>query len=199
MTATLNLVLSFLALPKSTSGTEGKKPQEANQDSGTEQPKKKGKSIDKTVKKVWYEESGEYSYDDSDSFDYESAPDTLTPPKRRKKAHGLPWEVSSESDEAMDEVTIRAAFQWITEYAKPAARPLHGRRAQDEEVGKPITESSAKIASGAVQYCPAEEHVKKLVQKYPRPSNMPNLAVPKTNSDMWEAMTKEPVIVDGSI
>ena len=52
------------------------------------------------------------------------------------------------------------------------------------------SQSFAKIASGALQRHPAEDHVKKQVQKYPRSSNMPNLAVPKT---------KGPVTVDGSI
>ena len=162
MTATLNKVLCGLAslMPKSTSGPEeGKKMQD---NSSTNQAKNKGKSIDKTVKRVRYEKCSSEEDDDSDSFEYESAPDT-PPPRRGKRAHGLPLEVSSESEDTMNKVTVRAAFKRMTEHAKPdsvfskAISELAEFFSMVVEVGKPITEGFAKIASGALQRCPAED------------------------------------------
>ena len=53
--------------------------------------------------------------------------------------------------------------------------------------------------SGALRRKSADEHIKKLVAKYPRPGNMLNLHVPTTKNDVWEAMVKGPIIVDGNI
>ena len=78
ITATLNLVLLYLVslTPKSLCGPEESK--KTQEHSSTEQAQK-GKSIDKTVKKVCYEESSSDDNYDSDSFEYESAPDTPSP------------------------------------------------------------------------------------------------------------------------
>ena len=68
----------------------------------------------------------------------------------------------SESEDAMDEITVRAAFKRMTEHAKPdhafskAISKLEEFFSMDEEVGKLITESFAKIASGARWRRPAE-------------------------------------------
>ena len=96
ITTTQNKVLPFLAslMPKSTTGPEEGKKMQDNSSMG--QAKKKGKSIYKTVKKVHCEESISEDNYDSDSFEYESAPDT-PPLKRGKRAH----EVSSDSDKHM--------------------------------------------------------------------------------------------------
>ena len=126
--------------------TTEKKGKQMQDNSSTEQAKKKGKSVDKTVKNVRYGESSSEDYN-SDFLEYESAPDTPRP-QRGKRAHGLPPEVSSESEDAMDEITVTAAFKRMTEHAKPdsasskAISELAEFFSMDGEV--------AKIASGAL-------------------------------------------------
>ena len=38
-----------------------------------------------------------------------------------------------------------------------------------------------------------------LMVKYPRPGNIPNMAVPKTDDIIWEKMNKGPQIVDAGL
>ena len=68
----------------------------------------------------------------------------------------------------------------------------------DQNRGDKVNEAFTKIVSAALQHKPAEEHIKKLIAKYPRTENMLNLRVPKTNNDVWEAMRKGPIIVHGN-
>ena len=58
----------------------------------------------------------------------------------------------------------------------------------DEYTGDYVNEAFAKIVSAALQCKLAEVHIKKLIAKYPRPGNTPNVHVPKTNNNVWEAM-----------
>ena len=69
----------------------------------------------------------------------------------------------------------------------------------DENMGDDVNKSFTKIVSAALRCKPPKEHVNKLIAKYPRPGNMLNLHELKTNNDVWEAMSKGPIIVDGNI
>ena len=64
------------------------------------------------------------------------------------------------------------------------------------QVGQEINEAFAKIMNRSVRQRPNDEHLKELMQKYQRPSNVPNLEVPRLNNEVWELLRKGSVIVD---
>ena len=54
------------------------------------------------------------------------------------------------------------------------------------ETVEDINEAFARIIDASLRRKPSEEAIKELVKKHPRPGNVPNLQVPKTNGEVWE-------------
>lgn len=80
-----------------------------------------------------------------------------------------------------------------------AAENLKDLYEAEEKTSDPIHESFAKLVDGGLRRRPGEEATKRLLQSHPRPINVPNLQVPRTNPEVYEAMKKGATIIDASI
>ena len=69
----------------------------------------------------------------------------------------------------------------------------------EEATSVNVNEDFAKILNGALRRKPGEEATKKLLEAYPRPGNIKNLQVPRTNQDVWDSLCRSSAIVDGNI
>ena len=69
----------------------------------------------------------------------------------------------------------------------------------EESTSVNVNEGFAKIINGALRRKPGEEATKKLLEAYPRPANIENLQVPRTNQDVWDSLRRGSAIVDGNI
>jgi hypothetical protein len=69
----------------------------------------------------------------------------------------------------------------------------------EDDVGDDISESFSKIINSSLRRRSNEDNIKKVMAKYPRPKNLTNLVIPKTNKDVLQALRKGTAIVDGLI
>ena len=60
----------------------------------------------------------------------------------------------------------------------------------EEKVDPPIHEAFAKLINTALRRWPGEEAMKTLMSSHPRPENVPNLVVPRTNSEVFESLRR---------
>ena len=68
-----------------------------------------------------------------------------------------------------------------------------------DKMGNRINDTFASIFSSSLRRRPNDKALLDTADKYPRPVNVPNLAVPKTNDVIWERMQKGPQIVDAHL
>ena len=68
-----------------------------------------------------------------------------------------------------------------------------------EEVGPEVCNALANLVNASLRRKPNDATVRTTLAKYPVPSNMSNLQVPKTNADVMEAMAKGPSVVDHNL
>ena len=68
-----------------------------------------------------------------------------------------------------------------------------------DKMGDPINDAFASIFSSSLRRRPNNKALLDTADKYPRPVNIPNLAVPKTNDVIWKRMGKGPQIVDAHL
>lgn len=66
----------------------------------------------------------------------------------------------------------------------------------EEDKGPKINESFANIFQSSLRKKPGAELTEKLCKKYPRPENVENMRVPKTNDQVFSVMNKGPKYVD---
>ena len=69
----------------------------------------------------------------------------------------------------------------------------------DEEFGPPLYPGLASLIDKALRRKPSDDKVKKLMQSYKSPENVPNLAVPATNKDVAQAFSKGSAYIDAHI
>ena len=67
----------------------------------------------------------------------------------------------------------------------------------EEKVDAPIHEAFAKLINTALRRRPGEEAMKTLMSSHPRPENVPNLVVPRTNPEVFESLRRGSAILDG--
>ena len=67
------------------------------------------------------------------------------------------------------------------------------------KMGDRINDAFASIFSSSLRRRPNDKALLDTADKYPRPVNVPNLVVPKTNDVIWERMRKGPQIVDAHL
>jgi hypothetical protein len=70
---------------------------------------------------------------------------------------------------------------------------------EDQETGPDLHEAYAKILNASLRRRPNKETMGKVRSKYPRPGNVPNLQVPRTNKSVVSEMEKGAQIVDAMI
>ena len=68
-----------------------------------------------------------------------------------------------------------------------------------DKVGQRVNDSFASIFNASLRRKPNDKALLSTADRYPRPENVPNLTVPKTNDVVWESMRKGPQIVDASL
>ena len=68
-----------------------------------------------------------------------------------------------------------------------------------EKTGEKINQSFAKIYDVGLRRKPNKEAMLKILDKYPRPDNLPNLITPRTNECIWDMMSKGHLYSDLSI
>ena len=67
------------------------------------------------------------------------------------------------------------------------------------KVSDNVQDSLASIFEFALRRQPNDKMLLDIVDKYPRPQNIPNLTVPKTNDGVWDAMKRGPQVADAGL
>ena len=68
-----------------------------------------------------------------------------------------------------------------------------------DKVSDNVQDSLASIFESALRRQPNDKMLLDIVDKYPRPKNIPNLTVPKTNDCVWDAMKRGPQVADAGL
>ena len=68
-----------------------------------------------------------------------------------------------------------------------------------DKTGESVNDKFAQIFDGGLCRQPNDKMLLEYMEKYPRPQNIPNLIVPKTNDAIWEAMKRGPQVTDASM
>ena len=68
-----------------------------------------------------------------------------------------------------------------------------------DKTGQDVHKDFASIFNDSLRRRPNDKRLIDTMDKYNRPGNVPNLAVPKTNDIIWEKMNKGPQIVDAGM
>ena len=80
-----------------------------------------------------------------------------------------------------------------------ALADLAGSFHDEEEKGEPLAEDLARILNTALRKKPVDSSVKATVSLFRLPSNVPNLTVPSTNSDISNAMSPDGKKIDSNL